>query len=191
VVRGNVIHDVAGHDKGWGLYTDEGSTGIVLEDNLVYRTTHGGFHQHYGKDNVFRNNIIAFGRDMQAQRTRPEPHQSFTFERNIVYWDKGDAVVGGWDNYNVAFDHNLYWRTDAKADFRLGNLPLDLWQKKGLDVHSVVADPKFADPANDDFNPKGDSPAIKAGFKPFDQADVGPRAEAGAAAGTRPAKAAR
>ena len=94
-----------------------------------------------------------------------------------MYWDKGDAVVGGWDNYNVAFDHNVYWRTDGKSDFRLGNLPLEQWQQKGLDVHSVVADPKFVDPAKDDFNLKPDSPAIKAGFKPFDQSDVGPRAE--------------
>ena len=55
---------------------------------------------------------------------------------------------------------------------------LEEWRKKALDVHSVVADPKFVDPAKDDFNLKGDSPAIKAGFKPFDQADVGPRSEA-------------
>jgi hypothetical protein len=179
VIRHNRFHDVAGIKYGgWGIYYDEGTSDVVSENNVVYRTTHGGFHQHYGKDNVFRNNIIAFGRDMQAQRTRPEPHQSFTFEHNIVYWDKGDAVVGGWDNYNVAFDHNVYWRTDGKSDFRLGNLPLEQWRQKGLDVHSVVADPKFVDPTKDDFNLQGDSPAIKAGFKPFDQADVGPRAEA-------------
>ena len=117
-----------------------------------------------------------------------EAHRSFTFERNVVYWDKGDAVVGGWDdnNYNVAFDYNLYWRTDGKADFRLGNLPLDQWQKKGLDVHAVVADPKLVDPAKDDFNLRPDSPAIKLGFRPFDQSDVGPRPRAGEAAKTAP-----
>jgi len=184
VIRNNRFHDVAGIKYGgWGIYYDEGTSDVVSENNVVYRTTHGGFHQHYGKDNVFRNNIIAFGRDMQAQRTRPESHRSFTFEHNIVYWDKGDAVVGGWDdnNYNVAFDYNDYWRTDGKADFRLGNLPLDQWQKKGLDAHSVVAGPKLVDPAKDDFDVRPDSPAIKLGFKPFDQADVGPRPRAGAA----------
>ena len=84
MVRNNIVHDVAGHDKAWGLYTDEGSTGIVLENNLVYRTTHGSFHQHYGRDNLVRNNIFAFGRDAQIVRSRDEPHRSFTFERNII-----------------------------------------------------------------------------------------------------------
>src|SRR5678815_714683 len=150
VVRFNRFHDVAATKYGgWGIYYDEGTSDLVSEYNVVYRTSHGGFHQHYGKDNIFRNNIIAFGRDMQVQRTRPESHRSFTFEHNIVYWDKGDgAIVGGWDNYNVAFDHNVYWRTEGKPQaIRFGNLPLEEWQKKGLDVHSVVADPRFVDPS--------------------------------------------
>jgi hypothetical protein len=148
---------------------------VVAENNVVYRTTHGGFHQHYGKDNVFRNNIIAFGRDYQVQRSRSEAHRSFTFERNVVYWPAGDAVAGSFDNYNLAFDNNVYWRTDAKDDFKLGGLTLEQWRQKGLDAHSVVADPKFVDAAKDDFNLKPDSPAIKLGFVPFDQSDVGPR----------------
>jgi hypothetical protein len=176
-IRNNRFHDIAATKYGgWGIYFDEGTAAAVAENNVVYRTTHGGFHQHYGKDNVFRNNIIAFGRDMQVQRTRPEAHRSFTFEHNIVYWSKGDAVVGGWDNYNVAFDHNVYWRSDGKDDFRLGNLPLDQWRQKGLDVHSVVADSKFVDVDKDNFNLKPDSPALKAGFVPFDESAVGPRA---------------
>jgi hypothetical protein len=49
-----------------------------------------------------------------------------------------------------------------------------------------VADPKLVDPAKDDFNLRPDSPAIKLGFKPFDQSDVGPRPRAGGAAKTAP-----
>jgi hypothetical protein len=178
VVRNNRFHDIAAIKYGgWGIYFDEGTTDAVAENNVVYRTTHGGFHQHYGKNNIVRNNILAFGRDMQVQRTRPESHRSFTFERNIVLWKTGDAVVGGWDNgnYNVAFDHNLYWRTDGGKDFKLGNLLLDQWRQKGLDVHSEVVDPRFVDVEKDDFNLKSDSPALKLGFVLFNQADVGPR----------------
>jgi hypothetical protein len=176
VIRNNRFHDINGLKYGgWGIYYDEGSSDIVSENNVIYRTTHGGFHQHYGKDNVFRNNIIAFGKTRQVERSRSEEHQSFTFERNIVYWDKGEAIMGNWDNYNAAFDHNVYWRADGATDFRLAYLTLEQWRGKGMDRGSVVADPKFVDVKGDDFNLQPDSPAIAAGFVPFDQSAVGPR----------------
>src|SRR5437867_1135585 len=176
VVRNNRFHDIAASKYGgWGIYFDEGSTEIVAENNVVYRTTHGGLHPHYRPDHVFPNNIIAFGRDMQVQRSRPESHRSFTFERNIVYWSTGEAVVGAWDNYNVAFDNNVSWRTDGKDSFRLGNLLLEQWREKGREAGSVVADPKFVNVEKEDFDLKPDSPAIKLGFILFDQSDVGPR----------------
>jgi hypothetical protein len=175
VVRNNKIHDVeAWGYGGWGLYTDEGSTGIVLENNLVYRTTHGGFHQHYGRENIVRNNIFALARDAQVVRTRMEPHRSFTFERNIVYYRTGNLLGSNWKDDKFAMDYNLYFNTAGKpVEFPDGSL--EKWQARGFDKHSLVADPLFVAPERDDFSLRPDSPALKLGFKPLDMSRVGPR----------------
>jgi parallel beta-helix repeat protein len=170
VIRGNVFHDIAGFRYGgWGIYLDEGSSDILVENNLVYRTTHGGFHQHYGRENIVRNNIFALGRDAQIQRTRPEPHSSFTFERNIVYWREGSLFAGDLSDFHFAFDHNLYWQEGGR-EIRFGNLSWDEWRAKGMDLHSLVADPLFVAPEQGDFHLKPGSPAFKLGFVPNEAA---------------------
>jgi len=175
IIRNNVFHDIAGlRYGGWGIYFDEGTTDIVAENNLVYRTTHGGFHQHYGKDNIFRNNIIAFGRDQQIQRTRLEDHLSFTFEHNIVYWDRGALLYGQWPK-NVAFDHNTYWHVGGNENVMFAKQTWDQWRASGLDQHSQFADPSFVDPQHGDFTIKADATRPVSDFIPFDFKTVGPR----------------
>ena len=175
IIRNNVFHDIAGLKYGgWGIYFDEGTSNILAENNLVYRTTHGGFHQHYGGDNVVRNNIIAYGRDAQIQRTREEDHLSFTFEHNIVYWDKGNLLAATWPK-NVAFDHNIYWHVGGDSGVMFGKQSWEAWRKGGLDAHSQFVDPGFVDPPQGDFTMAAGSPNRTADFTPFDLKTVGPR----------------
>jgi len=175
VLRDNVIHDVFSHPRlygGWGLYTDEGSTGILLENNLVYNTTTGGFHQHYGRDNRVVNNIFAFSHGPQIIRSREEPHNSFVFERNIVYFDNGQLLGGTWKNGHWTIDHNVYWDRSGKP-LTVAGRAWQPWQAEGNDTHSLVADPRFVAPERGDFHLRSDSPAPLAGFVPWDYSQAG------------------
>ena len=173
VVSDNVFHDVYSYDYGgWGLYTDEGSTGIVMENNLVYNTRTGGFHQHYGKENIIRNNILAFSKLHQIQATRVEEHLSFTFENNIVYWTEGPLLSGRWKEINIKMDKNCYWNTSGE-DIKPAGMSLEQWRELGRDKNSIIADPLFVDPERHNFRLDPNSPAIELGFKPFDYTKAG------------------
>ncbi|MEW6743826.1 MAG: right-handed parallel beta-helix repeat-containing protein [Planctomycetota bacterium] len=172
-VSHNVIHDVYSYSYGgWGLYNDEGSTGIVMEMNLVYDTKSGGYHQHYGKENVVRNNIFAFARDQQLQYSRVEEHLSFTFTHNIVYYEHEPLLAGAWAQGHIMMDDNVYWNTSGAAPSFAG-LSLEEWRKLGRDTRSVIADPRFVDAAKRDFNLASDAVAKGGGFMPFDASEAG------------------
>ncbi|PWU12732.1 MAG: hypothetical protein C5B50_20940 [Verrucomicrobia bacterium] len=174
----NLWRDIAGvRYGGWGIYFDEGSSGILAKNNIVYRTTHGGFHQHYGETNMVWNNIFAFARDHQLQHTRPEPHRSLSFQTNIVYFDSGVLLAGDWSGDRFEMDHNLYF--DTRSGTNTGAFPLGAgtwkqWQARAHDRNSILADPLFAAEKENDFQLRPGSPAFQIGFRPIDLRNIGP-----------------
>ena len=177
IVARNVIRNVDGMVYGgWGLYPDEGTEGVLYESNLVYDTKDGGIHQHFGRNNVVRNNIFAFSREGQVAITRPEPHRSWIFEGNIVVWDKGDAFVKyhGTKSEKAIVDwrRNLWWRLDGELKVFNGKT-FEEWQAKGKDEDGLYADPLFVDAARRDFRFRDASVAARIGFKPFDFSRAG------------------
>lgn len=173
VVSNNVIHHIYSFDYGgWGLYTDEGSYGIVMEKNLVYLCKNSGFHQHYGKENIIRNNIFAFNIRAQLQATRVEEHRSLSFTNNIIYFDRGTLTSSNWHKFNLFTDYNCYWDIRTK-EIRFGDRTFAEWQKEGKDLHSVIADPMFVDPVKFDFRFKNLSVARRIKFVPFDYSLAG------------------
>lgn len=173
----NVIHDVYSWNKfgyaGLGLYNDEGSSGITMEDNLVYNIRDMTYHLHYGQNNVVRNNLLVNGENFQLSYAREEPHLGYTFENNIVYFTTGklfwEASPG---KRQRVFDHNVYYKEGGEP-FDFAGLSFAEWQALGQDQHSVVADPKFRDIDSLDFTLQADSPALPLGFKPFDWRQAG------------------
>lgn len=182
-LRYNLIHDITSRTYGgWCIYPDEGSSDLLIENNIGYRTNNQIFHQHYGRGNLVRNNIFAYGLKEQIAYSRVEEHCGFDMVGNIVLYRDGLVLGAGhansdWPVTRAHFDRNLYWREGGNVEFLVSGANQDFtaWQAAGHDPHSIVADPGFADPAAGDFRLKADSPALKIGFVPFDLAGVGPR----------------
>ena len=137
---------------------------------MLFRS--GGFHQHYGKENIVRNNILAFSKLHQIQATRVEDHLSFTFENNIVYWDQGPLLSGRWKEINIKMDNNCYWNASG-GQIKPAGMTFEQWRRKGHDRSSIIADPLFADPERFNFRMDPNSPALATGFKPFDYSKAG------------------
>jgi len=201
-VRNNLIHDVdARFYGGWGIYPDEGSSGLLIENNVVYGTKFAPFHQHFGRNNTVRNNIFAGGKVDQLAGSRWEPHTRLFFYNNIVFWREGKLHSGSWhDDKEYSYlriptsfrtepewklkkttecDYNLYFNpTKELKDVTWGtqNCTWDDWRTNYLqDAHSAWGDPLFVDEAKHDYRLKPDSPALKLGFRPIDLSTVGPR----------------
>ncbi len=179
VIRGNVIHNVGCYEGstgygGWGIYLDEGSSEILVENNLVYDCSSQTFHQHYGKDNMIRNNIFAFGGEGAFRISKNEEHNSLFLENNILV---GDSVpmyycttAADWfvDNSNLYWDYkyggNVYSGENTKFGTRENMV---IMVAKGYYNNAVFADPIFKDAKNRDFTLADNSPALDAGFVPF------------------------
>jgi len=198
VIRGNHIHDVAadplqGSYGGWGIYPDEGSTGQLIEKNLVYDCGSQSFHQHYGRENLVRNNIFALSGEGQVRVSRKEDHTSIFLEGNIIVSDgqpmytsvqKGKFIDSG----NLYYDYGCpRFPYSVTNDGRPGGTLWDriwnffsirrgvLWMRcLGYYNDAVFCDPLFADAKNFDFTLDPNSPAItKLGFEPWDYGVAG------------------
>lgn len=175
-VHDNVIHDVWSYSYGgWALYTDEGSEGIVMERNLCWNTTDGGFHQHYGAGCIIRNNIFAWNKTLGAVRMARQVVQdipcTLNFVNNIVVVREGPLVGRGPRGVGGIWANNVWY--DYSGQPELDGLDWKAWSECGKETGSIYADPQFENAAANDFRLKLESPALTKGFKTWDYAQAG------------------
>lgn len=179
-VTDNVIFNVSSRTYGgWGLYADEGTEGVVFERNLVYNTHDGGFHQHYGAGNTVQNNIFAWNEQNGVIRTIRanvfNVRSSLNVVANIVLTDRGDLASAGVRGVEGVWANNVWF--DPNGEAKLDGLDWKGWQASGKEVNGCYADPQFVDARGLDFRLKPTSPAFARGFKAFDFARAGVRAD--------------
>jgi hypothetical protein len=127
-VLNNTVHDIdqtPGTYGGWGLYVDAGASGVLMQNNLVYRTTDASLHVNSWASappspppapNQFVNNILAYGAMGAMDRHNDTSFLSVVFEKNIFYYDKASIQYGYWYCEGKAvctgyfdFNDNLYF----------------------------------------------------------------------------------
>lgn len=174
VIERNVVDHVYSYSYGgWGIYADEGSSGLTIRDNLVHDCKYSAFHQHYGRDNVVTNNIFVNQMRVQLEASSDEPHTQFCYMSNIVCHTTGSMHGLRWDSSAIDRHHNLYWRYGGDpVDF--GNRTLSQWRRElNTDHGSVEADPMLRDVAAGDYTPTNRRAMRAIGFRPFDHTTAG------------------
>ena len=195
-VRNNFIHDIPAQNINASIRCDDDQHETTIENNVITRVCGEGII--WKGNNAIRNNLLYDIRDT-APNGKPCVHkrgylvlpstpvdgsivqrniivsriagQALLFERKQPRSKKAlqqaPAVLRA-----CAADYNVYFNTVEPG---WGRKHLDAQRRFGIEQHSVEADPRFRNPAKDDFRLAPDSPALKLGFQPIDISIVGPR----------------
>jgi parallel beta-helix repeat protein len=195
-IRYNKVHDIkglwVGEDEIWqnnnryirAIYLDNKTSNCEVYGNLVYNAG-GGLFVHDGKNNYLHDNISTNTEQhlifIQHNKTNPTTteNQNLIY-RNVLYQKTpvdGQVVLRANPRYNVkSSDYNIiYFGGDSNPQFSFGygDNTYNTWKTLGHGLNSVVSDPLFIDPDNDDYRLNKNSPAFDLGFKETDFTNVG------------------
>jgi hypothetical protein len=196
VVRGNHIYRVTAADYGgWGIYPDEGSAHLLIENNWVHDTQGPMLSIHYGREVVIRNNVFARSTEGgMVGVSRGEPHVSANVFQNVFLGPAKASYQGAYAgdirNSVRATSNLLHFPKGVPdvthMDFR-DDVPHRIswndWLAAGHDRASIIADPMVTETERT-LTFAADSPISKIGFRPYDWSDCGPRPKPPAAIST-------
>lgn len=157
VIEENNLHDIkARHYGAYTLHIDEGSSYILIENNLLHGEKQGCINLTDGIGNVARKNVFAFSTDDALVRAAWFcGGTGIIFEENDFITD-GTAVFGSEKNgeiptnlHNItaASDNNRFWDLKNREPIMCGEgekaMDLENWKKVyGNDINSRVEEPK-------------------------------------------------
>lgn len=184
-IVGNIVADTIGYSStgekptflSWSIYLDSFAGGYTVQNNLCYRSMHGGIMFQGGKDNIVTNNILLHGQAGQGHISNFAGNMTgCVLERNIVAWENPQAYL--WAGplvkpENIRVDYNLYFCPGLET-FAMGwgYKTFAAWREAGYDAHSRIADPLFVNPAADNYDLRPESPAFQLGFQKIDFSQV-------------------
>ncbi len=199
-VHHNFIHDVVSPNMNAAIRCDDDQHEVTIDHNVIARVCGEGFIWKGRCDLV--NNLVFALRSRTPEGVPTEHGRGFLVlsgasvagsivQRNLFVgteprypilheydepWVKHGRKQPAVRLASCESDHNVYWNPANPgwaADF------LEKQRARGIETHSVFADPRLAAPAENDFTFPGDSPAADLGIEPIDLSTVGPREDDG------------
>jgi len=144
-LRRNFISDVFSHGYGGhGIYTDEGTSWLRIEENIVCNTKSSGFNQHVGRDNVIRHNVFAEALEGSVRMLRCQMVRGLVFEGNLVQGAGTGALWRGEGCTDACIDRNVY-ATAPGRQARFADGSWEQWQAAGNDRHGRLVEAVMLD----------------------------------------------
>ena len=166
------------------IYLDDWASGVEVYGNLLHDNI-GGIFVHSGWDNSIYNNIVTrnsgialagFEPNWLGEGKSPHAMENNVFSKNIIDLtypsdgQSGATAVNGATS-TVFFDSNVYsgiqstsfHATPVKMPSGYSGA-LGEWQDLGYDMHAIVGNPLFKNPAEGDWRLQSNSPAYDVGF---------------------------
>lgn len=149
IVEGNLVHDVTSRHYGaMGIYTDEGSSYVTVENNIVYNCKGCCYQHHYGHCNTLKHNVFAFSGNELFLVCLCENNQSTECEENIfitngkpIYRCKGQKIP-----IDLCSSNNTFWDISGNEPIMFRTPTADIylpqWQEEyGFDFGSKIQKP--------------------------------------------------
>ncbi len=205
-VRHNFIHDITSPNINAAIRCDDDQHGVLIEKNVIARCTGEGFISK-GRNDIVNNIVydlrsraadgvaaihqrgylvfsgapVAGSRVQRNLFVSKEARQAILFEHQKP-WKRGARMQEPSTLSSCRADHNLYFNT---ANDQWAEAFLKEQRQRGVEKNSVVLDPKFADPAANDFRVGAEAVVRELGFEQIDVGGVGVRAIRGGEAGKK------
>jgi hypothetical protein len=194
-VHHNFIHDIAGPNMNAAIRCDDDQHEVTISHNVIARVTGEGILWK-GRCDIINNLIFALrsatGDGVPAGHQRGylvlsgDPVDGSIVRRNLFVsveprypilfeydrpWQKQGRPMPPSQLSACQSDHNLYWNPSNPA---WADAFLATQRGRGIEQHSVFADPRLRDPKGNDFTFPADSPAAALGIEPIDVSAAGP-----------------
>lgn len=154
VVRNNVVHDISArsNDLGVGIYPDQGTSGILYENNLLYNTVKASLHNNLGYLNTFTNNVFCLD-DLNLLSYNRVATGGLDLNKNIFFGKTGtNLMIGDWDDNTGNMDYNCYYFENGSAFTFINGWTFNQWQTNtGNDANSVIQNPGTLDEINETY----------------------------------------